>query len=396
MKKIALVTLALILICSTNLHSQNTQADQAYIKAITTPDISQKVSLLKDYVSKYEGKGTKYENFAYATLCLTSYKGKTSKETIDYAEKALALGGLDDLTKCQVLIQLSGIFSHLGQNLEKAKNYSKQIINIAKSNKNKEATATTSAQWNKLIGAGYFALGNAQEKTKDLKGATDSYINSYNILKNKQITSNLKKIGKTLYDFKFYKEAEKAFKVSYEAQKDFVSCVYYAKSLHRNGKKNEALNYYKLAHKKQRIGEIAYCIGLILAEKSKTNPAISNEAVEYLLEASFLSRANSEKAMKIAESLFFTSNKDLKYNEKVNELKSRVKKLENYTKTFNNKFADKDEEDLSDAEKEEMKTLLVKIESEQKTIEKLQKEQEAILEKFNQLIEKSRRSLDIN
>ncbi len=396
MRKLASLMAILFFVATfASLYAQNNPADQEYIKAITTPDVSQKVKLLKSYIAKYGGKGTKYENFVYANLCLIPYKGKTVKETINYGEKALSLGGLDDLTKCQVYIQLSGIYSKLGQNLDKAKNYALQVIQTGKASKSKESPTATPAQWNKFIGAGYFAHGQALEKAKDLKGAVNDYINSYNILKDKQIAQTLKKIGKSLYDFKFYNEAEKAFKVSAAALKDFGSYTFYAKSLYKNRKKDQALRYFKLAYSQHKSGELAYNIGIILAGKAKKDPSLSSEAIKYLLEASFLSPKNSKNAMKLAETIFFTLNKDLQYNEKVQQLSERNKKLEALTAEFNKKFQDKAEEDLTEAEKKEMNTLLANIKTEEKAIQKLEAETKAALDKFNKLIEETKKRLGI-
>jgi len=395
MKKTVLTTLVILLFISVSWSAQNTTADEEYIKAVTTQNIDQKVKLLKEYLTKYGGKGTKYENHVYANLCLLRYRGKKAKETINYGEKALAMGELDDYTKSQIYLQLSGLYSQLGQNLEKAKNYALQTIQIAKANKNKESATMSPAEWNKFIGAGHLAHGQALEKAKDLKGAVDSYINSYKILKNIQIAKSLQRIGKSLYDFKFYNEAEKAFKIANEALKDFGSCAFYAKTLYRNGKKEEALKYFKQAYAKQKSGEIAYNIGIILAGKGKKNPSQSQEAIKHLLDASFLSPLHSKKAMDLAERLFFSGNKELRYNEKVKELSKKTKKLEELTKTFNKKFEDKAEEDLSDNEKKEMEKFLANIDAEEKAIQKLKAEQEAVLEKFNKLIEETKKRLGI-
>ena len=395
MKKTALTTLIMILFISSSLPAQ-IEANQDYIKAMTTSIASQKVKLLKEYLAKYAGKGTQYENFVYAALCVQNYAGKTARETIEYGEKALALGGLDDLTKCRILITVSGIFSQRGQNLEKAKNYASQVIQIAKTNKNKQSTDATPAQWNKFIGAGYFTHGQALEKSKYLKEAVDSYINSYNILKDAQIANSLKDVGKSLYKFKFYKDAEKAFEIPVSVLKDFISYAFYAKTLYKNKKKEEALKYFKLAYGKQRSGEMAFYIGIILADKTKSNPSVSQEAMRYLLEASFLSAANSKKAMELAESIFFTSERNTKYNQNVKELQKLSKKLESLTNKFNKKFGEKDEEDLSDAELKEMDNMLKDIEFEEMDIQKIKAEQKIVLENFNKLIEETKQRLGVN
>jgi len=389
MKKTALTTLILILFISASLSAQ-VAANDDYIKAMTTSDAAQRVKLLKDYLAKYAGKGTQYENFVYATLCVQNYAGKTVRETIEYGEKALALGGLDDLTKCNVLLTVSAVYSELGQNLEKSKNYASQVVEIAQANKNNRSADATPEQWDKFIGAGYFTHGQALEKSKYLKEAVDSYINSYNILKNAQIANSLKKLGKSLYDIRFYKDAEKAFEIPVSVLKDFASYAFYAKTLYKNKKKEEALKYFKLAYEKQKSGEMAFYVGVILADKTKSNPSVSQEAIRYLLDASFLSASNSKKAMELAESIFFTSDKNTKYNENVKELQKKNKKLEELTTKFNDKFGEKDEEDLSDEEKKEMDAMLEEIDLEEKAIKKLEAEQKIVLDKFNKLIEETK------
>ncbi len=394
MKKTALTTLIMILFISASLPAQ-TVANDDYIKAMTTSNAVLRVKFLKEYLAKYAGKGTQYENFVYATLCVQNYAGKTARETIEYGEKALALGGLDDLTKCRVLITVSGIFSQSGQNLEKAKNFASQVIQIAKTNKSKMSTEATPEQWNQFIGAAYFTHGQALEKSKYLKEAVGSYVNSYNILKNSQIANSLRKLGKSLYDIRFYRDAEKALEIPVSVLKDFPSYAIYAKILYKNKKKEEALKYFKLAYGKQKSGEMAFYVGIILADKTKSNPSVSQEAIRYLLDASFLSAANSKKAMGLAESIFFTSAKNSKYNENIKELQRMSKKLEDFTNKFNKKFGEKDEEDLSDAEKREMDDMLKEIEFQEKDIQEIKAEQKIVLEKFNKLIEETKQRLGI-
>lgn len=392
MKKTALMAIILILFAFASLEAQTTDANQEYIKAMTAPDNAQKVKLLKEYIKKYSGKGTQYENFAYANICLLS---TTADEITEYGEKALTMGGLDDLTQCNILLRISAIYSQRSQNLIKAKNYSLQVVQIAKTNKNEEASATAPAQWDKFIGAGYFTHGQALEKARDTKGALDSYINSYKILKDPQIANSLKKIGKSLYDFKFYRDAERAFQICATALKDYVSIYLYAKTLHRNKKKEEALKFYKQAYTKQKTGDVSYNIGIILASKAEKNPSVSPEAIRYLLDASFLSPPNSKKAMQLAEHIFFNFNKDLRYNETVKEIQKRYKELEELTNNFNKKFGDKEEDDLSAREKRLMEILRKDIESEQEAIKKLEAEQKKALDKFKKLIEEAKQRLGI-
>jgi tetratricopeptide (TPR) repeat protein len=395
MKKKVLTALTVILLVSISLHAQTNNANQDYINAVKSTSPGEQAKQLKAYLAKYEGKGTQYENYVQAYLCTRNYPGKTARETIKYGEKALALGGLDDPLKFKVLLNVSNFYSQLGQNLEKAKSYASKALEIAKANKNKNTSSQASAQWRKLEGACYFALGQAQDKSKDLKSAVSSYIQSHKILKNPQILTSLKKVGTSLYRAGFYKEAEITFEFLVSTLKDFPSLNLYARILHRNKKKEEALKYYKQAYAKQKNGGIAYNIGIILADKAKTDLTFSKDALRFLLDASFLSPPNSKKAMELAESLFFTSNKDLRFNENVKEIQKKSKNLEKLTKTFNKKFGEKDEEDLSEAETKEMENILAQLEAGQKALEKLEEAQKVTVDKFTQLIEETKKRLGI-
>jgi tetratricopeptide (TPR) repeat protein len=395
MKKTAITTFTLILFAISFLPGQNNEANQAYIKAMTTANPDQKAQLLKEFLNNYSGKGSQYENFANAELCLNPYRGKTPQETIKYGEKALELGGLDDLTKSRVLITLAGTYISLGQNLSKASNYASQVVQIAQANKGKESSPAPPAQWNQLIGGAYYAQGQALEKAKNLRDAVDAYINSYDILKNKQIVKDLQRVGKSLYDGKAYKDAEKALRIASSSLKDFVSLYLYANCLHKNGKTEDALSHYKQAYMKQKNGKIAYNIGILMAKKANKNATFTDEALRYLLDAAFLSQEHSKKAMQMAESLFFHSNKDLRYNEKVQEIQQKNKNLEDLTNAFNEKFGEKNEEDLSDAEKKEMEKMLSQIESEQESLKKLEADTKAALAEFQLLIDKTKQRLGI-
>jgi len=388
--------IAIVALLSAPLLAQS-ECDDAYIKAMTEKNPGQQAQLLKAFLANCAGKGSQYENFANANLSLLNYPGKTPAEAISYGEKAIALGGFDDLTKCQVLIQVSALYSQSGQNLEKSKSYALQVTEVAKAAtaKETEGSTTSASQWNKMIGAGYFAMGQAQEKAKDYKGAVDSYANSYSILKNPQIMASIKKLGKTLYDAKAYADAEKAFQAAYNVTKDNDIAAVYAQSLYRNNKDAEALALFKEIYGRQKSGEVAYNIGIILAKEAKTNPAATTEAIRYLLEASFTYAAKSQEAMKLAETLFFLNNKELKYNETVTAIQAKGKKIEELTNAYNTKFGDKDEEDLSDSEKAEMKTFLANIEAEKKALEKLQAEQNMSIAKFNKLLEDTKVRLGI-
>jgi len=106
MRKTALTTLILILFTFITLYAQTGDANQDYIQAMSTQDPAQKAKLLKQWLKTNQGKGNQYEKYAHAELCVFPYPGKTAEELVEYGEKALTFGGLDNFTNCRVLIKV--------------------------------------------------------------------------------------------------------------------------------------------------------------------------------------------------------------------------------------------------------------------------------------------------
>ncbi|MHB8093710.1 MAG: tetratricopeptide repeat protein [Candidatus Aminicenantales bacterium] len=386
MKRI-LLTAVILMIAVTGFLSAQNEADEAYIKAMTQSDPCQKVQALKAYIAKYAGKGTQYENFAYVYLCLTQCASKPLAETNQYGEKALTMSGVDDLNKSTILATMAQLNINAGQNLDKAKAYAGQLIALGKANQAKDPA---DAQWGKLVGAGHYLQGQAAEKAKDMGGAAESYIAAYSILKNPQIMAQIKKLAKTLYDAKQFGEAEQVFRTLYNQSKDSESALILGQTLYKNNKPDEALALFKEAYAKKRTGELAYNIGIILAKKSP------QEAIDYLLEASFLYPAQSSQALGMAQGIFFGSSSDSKFNDTIKQIQEKTKKIDDLTKTFNTKFVDKNEEDLTDAEKAEMQKILADIDVQKKEIAKLQSASSDMTTKWTKRMEDVKKRLGSN
>jgi len=379
MKKTVWIALSLLVLAAPYLAAQS-PADEEYVKAMQQTDGCQKIQLLKAWLGKYAGQGSQYEQFANAYICLTPCPSKNVAEAVQYGEKALTMSGLDDTTKVQLMSTVSALATSIGQT-DKAKAAAQQLIDLGQAKKSADP-----AQWTKIIGAGYYLQGQAAEKAKDWSGAAQSYIQSYGILKDPKIAAQLRKIGKSLYDSKQFDAAEKVYREFYASAKDAESAVLLGQTLYKSGKTDEALAIFKEAYAKKKTGELAYNIGIIVAKQAQTDPAKATEAINTLLEASFLYPAQSQNAMNMAQSLFFTATKDVKYNELVAKIQEHNKAIEEYTKTYNSKIEGKSEDDLSESDKKVMQKLLDAIEVEKEAIKKLEAEQKVYLDRFNQLV----------
>ena len=389
MKKAILCAIVAAIVLSGAAYGQS-ESDQAYIKAMTANTPAERVTLLKDFLSKYAGKGVQYENFANAQLCTTGWQGKTDQETITYGEKATALGGLDNVMKCQVLVNVAAMYAKLGQP-DKTKSSAGLLIQAATEAKAKEPEA---ANWNGMIGAGHYLTAQALDKAKDVKGALASYMTSYGILKEAKILAEVKKLAKALYDAKNYADAEQAFRTLAQANpKDAESQALIAQCLYKAGKVDEAMALWKETFAKSKSGDLAYNIGITLAKEAKTNPAVTNDAIRYLLDAAFLSPAKSKEARALAESMYFSSDKE--WNNRVKLMQESKTLIDDWVKTINTKFGDKSEEDLTPDQKREYRKIKESIDKEQKTLDALNAQQKAGVEGFNKLLETEKSKLGI-
>jgi DNA-binding transcriptional regulator YiaG len=69
--------------------------------------------------------------------------------------------------------------------------------------------------------------------------------------------------------------------------------------------------------------------------------------------------------------------------------------MEDLTNKFNKKFGEKDEEDLTDAERRDMKDMLKEIEFEEMDIKEIRAEQQVVLDEFNRLIQATKTRLGV-
>ena len=282
MRKTVLTIIAIAFALS-GLAQAQSECDTLYIKAMQANAPAERAKLLKDFLASCSGKGSQYEGFANAFLCTGQFP-KTDQEALSYGEKALALGGLDETIKSEVIMTLAAVFNKTG-NVEKTKTYAQQLIQVGTEGKAKQPEG---AGWNKLIGIGHFLLGQAKQKSNDVAGALESYQSAYGLLNDTAILVEVKKMGKGFMDAKKYAEAEKVYRYLAGTGKDPDSIRIVADILAQTGRKGEALQMFKDMYAKKKTGDMANNIGILLAQESKTNPAVIPEAVNYLLEASLL------------------------------------------------------------------------------------------------------------
>ena len=234
MKRILLLTVCLSLFLGGTAFAQS--ADEVYIKAMQAKDAAEKTKLLKEYVSLYAGKGNKYDNYAYAYLCLLQYQaGQNTADTIGLAEKAIAAGGLDDLMKGSLLFAIADINLKSNQ-FDKAKAAAQQVIQHANAAKVKEAEAANAKTWNLTIGRAHYLTAQALEKSGDINGALEAYNQAYTVTKDGAVlVRSQERSAKGIYDSGKFVQAEPVFRYLAGTGKDQESLTILAQILRQAG-----------------------------------------------------------------------------------------------------------------------------------------------------------------
>lgn len=382
MKKTLWTAVTLVFLMTGLLAAQS--ADEVYLKAMQISDKCQQIQALDAYIAQYAGKGGQYDAYAYAYYCLTPCAAKNAQKAIDYGEKALTMSGIDSDMKVGIVYTIAETYSQSGQP-DKAKASAQRLIDMGKA-------TSDSAKGSKLQAAGYVLIGTFAEKAGDYGAAAASYITAYGILKDPSITKQLNNLASTLYKSQKYVEAEKVFREFYAADQGPESASLLAQTLYKEGKVDEALAIYREAYSKKRTPNLALNIAVILNKEAKTKPSLKPEAINALIEAGLLNPAQQKNLHQAALNLYISDSPDLAaINTQIEEHNRNIADM---TKTYNDKYGTKSDDDLTGAEKVSMKKLNAAIESEKQAIEQIKAQQKNVIDKFNQLVAQVRAKLE--
>ena len=381
MKKTLWIATTLVFLLSGLLSAQT--PDEEYLKAMQLKDPCQQAQALEAYITNFAGKGGQYDNYAYAYYCITPCPTKNAQKAIEYGEKALTMSGIDDQTKLQIIGTIPSLYASLGQ-MDKAKAAIQRIIDMGKANSDPKTSAQLQAR-------GYLALGQLAEKTGDYAGAANTYITAYGLLKEPIILKQFHVLAQNLLKAQKYAEAEKVLQEFYAADKGPESASLLAQTLYTEGKVDEALATYREAYTKKKTGRLAQNIATILNKEVRTKPALRDQAIEANIEAGILNPSMEKNYFQAAYNLYVSSSPDLAdINAKIQE---HNKAIEDLTKTYNDKYGSKSEDELTGAEKISMKKLNDAIESEKRAIEQIKASQSGVQQKFDQLVAQARARL---
>jgi tetratricopeptide (TPR) repeat protein len=378
MKKTIWTALTLTFLLAGLLAAQT--ADEEYLKAMQIKDKCQQIQALDAYITTYGGKGGQYDNYAYAYYCITPCATKNAQKAVEYGEKALTMSGLDETAKLQIMGTIPSLYASLGQ-MDKAKAAVQRIIDLGKASSDPKVSA-------ELQSRGYLALGQFAEKAGDYSGAAETYITAYGILKDPNILKQFNLLASTLLKGQKYAEAEKVLRQFYAADKGPESAALLGQTLYKEDKLDEALGIYKEAYAKKKTGFLAQNIATILNRQVKTNPALKAQTIDALIEAGLLNPSMQKNYFQAAQNLYISSNPDLAdINAKIEEHNRNIADM---TKTYNDKYGTKSEDELTGPEKVSMKKLNDAIESEKRAIDQIKASQTGVIEKFNQLVAQAR------
>ncbi len=357
--------------------------DEEYLKAMQLSDNCQKAKALEAYIGKYAGQGTTNEHWAYAYFTLTPCASTDAAKAAEYGEKALGMAGIDGQTKLQLLVAIPTLYNKAGQ-ADKADAAAQKLIDYGKSASDAKASA-------QLQAGGYAMIGQFAEKSGNYGKAAENYIKAYGILKDPSISKQLNGLAATLYKNGKFAEAETVFRQFYAADKGPESAALLGQTLYKQDKIDEALAIYREGYAIKKTPALAKNIATIMNGKVKSNPSLTTETVNALIEAGILNPKESKNFFGAAEYLFVGQDKDLAAS--YDKIAEHNKAIEEFTKTYNAKIEGKSEEDLSETDKRLLKTLEANIEAEKAAIAKIQAGQKGVRDKFNALVAQAKTRL---
>jgi tetratricopeptide (TPR) repeat protein len=351
-------------------------ADEEYLAAMQKQDPCQKAQALDAYITKYAGQGTTNEHWAYAYYCLSPCASTPAQKAAEYGEKALAMPGLDNETKTQLMVAVPQYYYKAGLT-DKAEAATRRLIDYGKS----LGEGKTGVQ---LQAAGYVMIGQAAEKAGDYGKAAQNFITAYRLLPDPGISKLLNGLAATLYKNGKFAESEQVFRQFYAADKGPESAMLLGQTLYKQNKIDEALAIYKEGFAIKKTAPLALNIAILMNSKVKDNPSLTNETITALIQAAILNPKESKNLLGQAQNLFVGQDKELASS--YAKIEEHRKAIEEFNKTIDSKFAGKTMDELSESDKRLLKTLNDNIEAENQAIAQIQAGQKSVLDKFNTLV----------
>jgi tetratricopeptide (TPR) repeat protein len=224
MRKICFLIFGLVFIALTVFSQTNVQLEEAYklyIKAINEKNIDVKIQLLEQYIAQYGKSGLEFDKYVYANLAIAYFQKRNHEKTVEYGEKSLSFQDIDNLTKINLYLIVSGAYNELKRDLEKALAYAKTAKDMANAQMESGSTTMTRDQWARLIAGATFIEGSIHVKRGELKEAIEKWTETYNVLKDTRILKqiefikHLQALEDLTSDERIYLEKVKAFPLEF-------------------------------------------------------------------------------------------------------------------------------------------------------------------------------------
>ena len=276
-----------------------------------------RVKCLEGYLQTYPDTGNKFTRFAYCMLAINYFDAKNYVKTVEIGEQSLKIGGLDDGLRAKLFLAMGsayGIDSSPVFEKSKAIKYAGQSIELSEK-------------------AG---LNELAQKARGLKTMLSAPPTPQ--MSPEQMIKKYYKEGRYSEAIAQYKKLPDTIKNNPDIREIL------AKSLHKSGQLDIALNEFSALYADNKKARYASSISDIYEEKAKGNRTLFKNSAMYLIEASLLYQkednpANVDKAIKKAKynyyELYNLNAKIDIYNKKSKpkppseeEIKNKVRRIE--------------------------------------------------------------------
>jgi len=302
MKKVILLSVMLIMSLSICYSQDYTQIGIEYSKAIfenKTP--AARIGALKALVKKFTDTSNTFVKLSYYQLTVNYFENKSYGEAVKYGQKRLGLGPFGTGEEARLHLVMSNSYAIKSSpvyNKSKAMSHSKKALAIAKTEKAKDLVQAANNLISKL----------STPKTPKMRPEKKIQI-AYQDEDYAQVIAEYKKAGS---DVKSIPEIHQL----------------YAYALLNSKKTDAALKEFSIMYANKKKARIASKIGEIYAKKGKKSKVHYDNAVKFYLEANilFLKEGNTRNAKTAYQSANYWLSEKYGYNQKVDQLKSMVRK----------------------------------------------------------------------
>jgi len=303
MKKTAFFVATLIALSLPLVSALDKQQVDAWTALVSEKDLQVKIQKLEEYYNKYGAKDDRYSMYMYVHLAQTNYLLQQYEKTIQFGEKALTYKEIDASNKLPLYLYLANSYNLTKKDLDKAYDYSEQIVQLANSLRS-ASQSNTSIDINYTAPALRIQVQLLAVKAQDPRNALLAFnkaLEAYNLDKSEKSANFVVRLSDHLRKIDLVEDAIRGIEAINQDKPNAEYFNMLGKWYNQVKNMPKAIENFKSAYNLKKNAQVAYNLGILLNQAQELDSAIA-----YLAEAHLLNDEKiSPEAFKLFEHLVF-------------------------------------------------------------------------------------------